>query len=264
MKQETLLSAIGAVWTILAYIFLLAPIAVLVFASFDNAAFFRFPPAAYSLHWYEAAWASAEYRSSVGVSSLVAVVAGLISVVFGSCAAFALSRYKIPGAGIITAVLMAPLVLPLIVWAISLLQIYSMVGISGTLLALVLAHAVVTMPLTTRIMISTFERLDPQIEAAAASLGAPPLTVARRVTLPLAMPGLVSSAALSLLISFNDVVVSSLIAGARWLTFPVRVYAQLRGEGIDPITLAIGALIIALVLVVVLLGEWAFKWSRQL
>lgn len=264
MKNGRLLSLGGAIWTVLAYVFLLAPIVVLVFASFDDAAFFRFPPKAYSLRWYEAAWANAEYRSSLSVSSIVAVLAGLVSVAFGSCAAFALARHQFTGSGAITAILMSPLVLPLIVWAIPLLQIYSAIGVSGTLLALVLAHAVITMPLTTRIMISTFERMDPQIEAAAASLGAPPLTVARRITVPLAMPGLVSSAALSLLVSFNDVVVSSLIASARWLTFPVRVYAQLRGQGIDPITLAIGALIIGLVLVVVLIGEWFFKWSRQL
>jgi len=264
MRRRTFLSCCMLIWIFFVYAFLLAPIVVLVFASFDHAAFFRFPPKTYSLHWYEVAWASPEYRSSLVVSALLALLSGLISVILGSCAAFALVRYKIPASGAVTAILMSPLVLPLIIWAIPLLQIYSTIGISGTLLALILAHSVITLPFTVRIMLSTFMRLDPRIEAAAASLGAPPFTVARRITLPLALPGIVSSAAFSLLVSFNDVIVSSLIAGARWLTFPVRVYAQLRSDGIDPTTLAIGSLIIVAVLVITLVGEGLFKWSRQL
>ncbi|SNY93584.1 putative spermidine/putrescine transport system permease protein [Cohaesibacter sp. ES.047] len=252
------------VWTILTFVFLLAPIGVLVFASFDDASFFRFPPRDYSLRWYEAVLESREYKSALSVSLIVAVLSGFLSVGLGALAAFSLARYKPKGAKVIEAMLMAPLVLPLIVWAIALLQIYSKLGMSGTLPALVLAHAVITMPFTIRIMIATFADLDPLLEQAAASLGASPIRVIQRVTLPLAMPGLISSAAFSLLISFNDVIVSALIAGARWMTFPVRVYAELRGQGIDPITLAIGAAIIAFILIAALVGEFLFKWSRRL
>ncbi|TPW33187.1 ABC transporter permease [Martelella alba] len=251
-------------WTILAFIFLLAPIAVLIFASFDDASFFRFPPKDYSLRWYQAAIESREYKSALTVSLIVAVLAGFVSVIFGGLAAFALVRFKPAGGRVIEAILMTPLVLPLIVWAIALLQIYSKLGMSGTLPALVLAHAVITMPFTVRIMVSTFADLDPLLEQAAATLGASPMRVIGRITLPLAMPGLVSSAAFSLLISFNDVIVSSLIAGARWITFPVRLYAQLRSQGIDPITLAIGSAIVAFILFAALIGEFLFKWSRRL
>lgn len=252
------------VWTVLAFIFLLAPIAVLIFASFDDASFFRFPPDSYSLRWYQAAIESREYISALSVSLLVALLAGFIAVAFGAMAAFSLVRYKPAGGRIVETILMTPLVLPLIVWAIALLQIYAWLGMSGTLHALVLAHAVITMPFAVRIMVSTFADLDPLLEQAAATLGASPSRVVRRITLPLAMPGLVSSAAFSVLISFNDVIVSSLIAGARWLTFPVRLYAQLRSQGIDPITLAIGSAIVVLILAAALVGEFMFKWSRRL
>lgn len=251
-------------WTVLAYLFLLAPILVLILASFDDARFFRFPPQAYSIKWFEAAAASGEYRSALGVSSLVAVISALLSVVAGSLAAFALVRFNPPGKRWIEVVLLAPLILPLIVWAIALLQLYSRLGLSGTLAGLVLAHAVITVPYTVRIMYSTFERIDPVLESAAASLGASPMRIARRIVIPLATPGLVTSAAFSLLVSFNDVIVSSLIAGARWITFPVRVYAQLRSEGVDPITLAIGAGIIAVILIAAIVGEYTLKWSRHL
>lgn len=251
-------------WTAVAYLFLLAPILVLILASFDEAKFFRFPPKSLSLHWYEAAAASGEYRSALTASAIIALLAGFISITTGSLAAFALVRFEFPGKRLIEAVLLAPLVLPLIVWAIALLQIYAVLGMSGTLLGLVLAHAVITVPYTVRIMVATFERIDPNLEAAATSLGAPPLAVARRIVLPLSVPGLVTSAAFSLLISFNDVIVSSLIAGARWITFPVRLFSQLRSEGVDPMTLAIGSTIIAVILIGAVVGEYTLKWSRHL
>lgn len=251
-------------WTVLVYGLLLAPIGVLILASFDDASFFRFPPQGYSLRWYAAALVSTEYRAALSTSAIVAMTSAAISVMAGSAAAYALNRFALPGRAFVEAVLLAPLVLPLIVWAIALLQIYAVLGIGGSLLGLVLAHAVITVPYTVRIMTATFARIDPVLEAAAASLGAPPATVLRRIVLPLAVPGLVTSAAFALLISFNDVVVSSLVAGSRWITFPVRVYAQLRSQGVDPITLAIGAAIIAATLVIVLVGETTLKWSRHL
>jgi putative spermidine/putrescine transport system permease protein len=251
-------------WSACVYALLLAPVCVLVLASFDDARFFMFPPRVYSLRWYAAAAGSAEYRDALAASVTVALVATAISVAAGSAAAYALVRFRPPGAAVFEAVLGAPLVLPLIVWGIALLQIYAWLGLTGTLAGLVLAHAVITLPYTVRVMLTSFARMDPELEAAAASLGASPWRVARHVIVPLALPGLATSAAFSLLISFNEVVVSSLIAGSRWITFPVRLYAQLRSEGIDPITLAIGAGIIVIILAGSALGEVTIKWSRHL
>ncbi|MCM5556322.1 ABC transporter permease [Pleomorphomonas sp. JP5] len=250
-------------WIVIAYFVLLAPIAVLILASFDDGSFFRFPPQRLSLRWFEAATVSREYRSALGISSVVAVLAATIAVVAGSLAAYVLVRHRPRGARIIEAILLAPLVLPLIVWAIALMQIYSALSLTGTLTGLVLAHTVITLPYAVRIMHATFERIDPVFEAAATSLGARPFDVARRIIIPLALPGLLTSTAFSLLVSFNDVIVSALIAGGRWMTFPVRLYSQLRGQGVDPTTLAIGAGIIAIILLAAIVGELTMKWSRQ-
>jgi putative spermidine/putrescine transport system permease protein len=159
--------------------------------------------------------------------------------------------------------LLAPLTLPLVVWAIALLQIYARLGISGTLGGLILAHTVIVLPLTTRILIATLDQIDPALELAARSLGARPFAAFARTTLPLARPGLLTAAALAFIVSFNDVIVSTFIAGAGWITFPVRMYSQLRGQGVDPITLAIGAMIVAAIFIVVALGEATLKWSRR-
>lgn len=245
-------------------VFLLAPIAVLVLSAFDGGKFFRFPPREVSFRWFVAAYESAEYRRSLANSGIVAALSTAASLVLGTMAAHGLVRGGLRRTALVEAVLIAPLTLPLIVWAIALLQIYARLGVSGSLGGLVLAHTVVTLPLVVRIMMATLAQIDPSLELAARSLGARPLRAAARTTLPLATPGLLSAGAFAFLASFNDVIVSTFIAGAGWITFPVRLYSQLRGQGVDPITMAIGAVIVVAILILVLLGEAVFKWSGKL
>ncbi len=242
---------------------LLAPVIVLIFSSFDGASFFRFPPREYSFRWYVAAWHSEEYRDALRVSVTVATLATLIAVPAGGLAAHALARSRLPGRRLIEAVLLAPLALPLIVWAIALLQIYARVGLSGTWTGLVLAHAAMVLPFPARILLATLTRIDPTLEHAAMTLGATPIRAFWRVTLPLAASGLATSAALGFLVSFNDVVVSSFLAGGHTMTFQVRLYSQLRSEGVDPMTVAIGAAIVGLIVVVAVVCERLFHWSRH-
>lgn len=245
-------------------IFLMSPIVVLIYSSFDDGRFFRFPPQEMSLRWYREALASAEYRQSLLNSAIISSVATAASVVLGLMAAVGLTRGGLHRRAAIEILLLAPLTLPLVVWAIALLQIYARLGISGSLGGLIVAHTIITLPLSVRIQIASLALIDHNLEAAARSLGARPWRAFAATTLPLAMPGILTSAAFCFLISFNDVVVSTFIAGAGWITFPVRMYSQLRGQGIDPITLAIGAMIVAAIVVIVALGESALKWSRRL
>jgi len=242
-------------FTALVVLFTVAPLLVVVFSSFDDGKFFRFPPRELSLRWFRAAFDSAEYRSSLLNSTVVGLLATAISVTFGTAAALGLQRSVLKSRAVLEAVLLAPLTLPLVIWAIALLQIYAWLGIGGTLSGLVLAHATFTLPFSVRVMLATFSAIDPGLELAARSLGARPWQAFARITLPLAFPGLATSALLSFFISFNDVIVSTFIAGSSWMTFPVRLYSQLRGQGIDPTTLAIGTMVIASILLVVMLTE---------
>ena len=244
-------------------LFILAPILVLIFSAFDGGNIFRFPPRSYSLRWFEAAFNHPEYRSSLWISTLLGLISTGITVALASFAAFGLVRGNPRYRFVIEVLLLAPLTLPLVVWAIALLSIYAELGMNGTLLGLVLAHVTITMPFAARIMIATFKEIDPKLEAAAKSLGASPMMVLRRITLPLALPGLLSSTAIAFLVSFNDVVVTTLIAGAGWITFPVRTFSRLRTEGIDPTTIAIGAMIVAFTIVVIVVGQRLFQLSRR-
>jgi putative spermidine/putrescine transport system permease protein len=242
-------------FTAFVVLFTVAPLLVLVFSSFDDGKFFRFPPRELSLRWFRAAFASAEYRSSLFNSTVVGMLATVISVTLGTAAALGLQRGVLKSRASLEMVLLAPLTLPLVIWAIALLQIYAWLGIGGTLSGLVLAHATFTLPFSVRVMLATLSSIDPGLELAARSLGARPWKAFVRITLPLALPGLATSTALSFFISFNDVIVSTFIAGSSWMTFPVRLYSQLRGQGIDPTTLAIGTMVIGSILIVVILTE---------
>jgi putative spermidine/putrescine transport system permease protein len=237
------------------YVVILAPIGVLIFSSFDGGEVFRFPPKSYSLRWYDAAVHSREYRSHWASACSRPWRPGPSP---GTLAAMRRPplprrRWRLPS---------PPLRCP-IVWAIALLQIYAWLGISGSFPGLFIAHATITIPFSVRIMTANFSQLDPNLVAAAASLGAPPSVAFRRIrcrwshpvwrSAPRLVPGLLQRR-----------IVSSFIAGARWITFPVRLYSELRSEGVDPITVAIGAAIVALILVAALGGERLFKWSRQL
>lgn len=253
---------LGAVLAIL--LFLLAPILVLILSAFDSGNVFRFPPRGLSLRWFETALNHSEYRSSLWISTVLGLISTVIAVGLASLAAFGLVRGKPSYRLAMEVLLLAPLTLPLVVWAIALLSIYAQLGINGTLPGLILAHVTITMPFAARIMIATFDEIDPNLEAAAKSLGASPWQVVRRITLPLARPGLLSSTAIAFLVSFNDVVVTTLIAGAGWITFPVRTFARLRTEGIDPTTIAIGAMIVAFTILVIVLGQRLFQLSRRL
>lgn len=258
-----MIRGLWAIVVVLTLGFLLAPIAVLVFSAFDDGNFFRFPPRALSVRWFEAAFASAEYRQSLLNSAIIATFATVIALGFGLMAALGLVRGGLQARAWVEILLLAPLTLPLVVWAIALLQIYARLGISGSLLGLVLAHSVIVLPLAVRLLIGTLEQIDPALDQAARSLGARPIAAFAHTTLPLARPGLLTAAALCFIVSFNDVIVSTFIAGAGWITFPVRMYSQLRGQGVDPITMAIGAMIVASIFMVVAIGEATFKWSRR-
>lgn len=253
---------IGSVAAIL--LFLLAPVLVLILSAFDSGNIFRFPPRGYSLRWFEAAFAHSEYKTSLRVSALLAGIAMVIAVLLAGLAAFGIVRGKPRYALAVELLLLAPLTLPLVVWSIALLSIYASVGLNGTLPGLVLAHVTITMPFALRIMLASFGQIDPQLEAAAKSLGASPLRCLMRITLPLAMPGILSASVIAFLVSFNDVVVTTLIAGAGWMTFPVRTFSRLRTEGIDPTTIAISAMIVGATLIVVILGQRLLNLGRRL
>jgi putative spermidine/putrescine transport system permease protein len=235
------------------YIFLLAPLVVVVLASFNSADFLSFPPKGFSLRWYWALFQSEEWINSFEISLLVTAMVTPLSLATGTLAAYALGRYSFPGKKLVATLVMAPLVMPQIVLGIALLNYFSALGMINSLSGLVLAHVLVTLPFTVRLVTISVHNLDPSLERAAQNLGATPFQTFWRVTLPLLRPGLVAGAIFAAIISFGEVAVTLLIAGARTTTLPLRIFNYTE-YNFDPTINAVSTIfvVLALVLIVVL------------
>src|SRR5262249_58545703 len=147
-------------------------------------------PRGFSLRWYRALWDSEVWGDSFRLSLLVTAVVTPLALIIGTLAAYALVRYSFPGKGVITTLVMAPIVMPQIVLGIALLNYMSGLGLVGSLTGLILGHLVVTLPFTVRLVSISVHNLDPPLERAAENLGATPLQTLWRVNLPLPRPGL--------------------------------------------------------------------------
>ncbi len=233
------------------YVFLLAPLAVVVLASFNSADFLSFPPRGFSMRWYRALWESEVWGDSFRLSILLTAVVTPLALFMGTLAAYALVRYSFPGKGLIATLVMAPLVMPQIVLGIALLNYFSLLGLVGSMTGLILGHLVVTLPFTVRLVSISVHNLDPALERAAQNLGATPLQTFWRVTLPLLRPGIVAGAIFAAIISFGELAVTLLIAGARTTTLPLRIFNYTE-YNFDPTINAVSTIFVVLALVLII------------
>ena len=178
------------------FAFVLAPIVVVVVASFSAGAVPEFPPSSWSLRWYEHALAQPVFLSAARNSAVLAALSTAINVPIALAAALALSRGRFPGREAVQTILLAPLVVPAVVTGISILLAFSAAGWRDAMSRLLLAHVVITLPYMVRTVMATLARLDPLAEEAAMTLGADRLRVFLHVTLPLLLPGLAAGAVL--------------------------------------------------------------------
>ncbi|WP_139973639.1 MULTISPECIES: ABC transporter permease [Brucella/Ochrobactrum group] len=247
----------------LLYLFLLAPILVVVPLSFSNDNYLTFPPQSWGVRWYAEMLHHETLIQAFWISLGIASVVTVLSLLAGIPAAYAIRRYQFRGREAVLNLFTAPLLLPSIVLGLAILLVFVRLELLGTFTGLVIAHLIVTTPYVIRIMITAFSTLPPSVEEAATMLGASPFTVFRRITLPLMMPGLVASAALSFLLSFDEVVISLFITGPRMTTLPVEIFNYVESRT-DPMTASISVVLIAATLLIVFVIERTLGLSRTI
>jgi putative spermidine/putrescine transport system permease protein len=238
----TRMSVVG-VWTALVYAFVMAPIVVVVLASFTAAEYTSFPPHGLSLRWYLEIADNPEFIESFRVSAVVAVITGILATVLGTLAALVLVRERFPGRDAVNAFFLSPLMLPAVILGIALLQFYTRVGITRTPFALVCGHLVITVPYVIRRVAASLDGFDRTLELAAMNLGATPWQAFRRVTLPLIRPGIVAGATFAVIVSFDDVSISLFLAGPHSTTLPVRIFSYIE-QTFDPLATAVCSVLI--------------------
>jgi len=238
----------------LMFLFLLAPLLVVLPISFSGDAYMAFPPSSWSVKWYGAIFADAKMTAAFSVSLILAIVVTVLSLLIGLPAAYALVRLKPRGSEALGTLFTAPLLLPTIVLGLAILLVFAPLGLLGTFQGLVVAHLIVTLPYAVRVLSTALANLPMPVEEAASTLGAWPLTVFFRVTLPMMRAGMVSTAALCFLVSFDEVVLSLFMTGPRISTLPVAMYRHVEQQA-DPMVAALSVLLVALTLLVVLVVD---------
>jgi putative spermidine/putrescine transport system permease protein len=250
--------ALTAVATVI-LLFLALPIVVILVTSFSNNAFAAFPPEAWTLNWYKALFADgSKWPAALSLSALVAALSTLFSLIIGVTAATALVRSELPLRSAVFALVLGPLLIPQIVTALGLFLLFEPAAMLGSPIAIALGHTVLASPIAVLILIATLRGIDERLEDAAASMGAGRLTIARRITFPLAAPGMIAAAIFSFITSFDEFYISQFLSSVDTVTLPVQVYNSLTFE-IDPSVTAVSAILIAfaiLALGLVALVRW--------
>jgi putative spermidine/putrescine transport system permease protein len=240
-------------------LFLALPIVVILVTSFSNNAFAQFPPEAWTLNWYKALFADgSKWPAALSLSALVAALSTVFSLIIGVTAATALTRSELPLRSAVYALVLGPLVIPQIVTALGLFLLFEPAAMLGSPIAIALGHTVLASPIAVLILIATLRGIDERLEDAAASMGAGRLTIARRITFPLAAPGMIAAAVFSFITSFDEFYISQFLSSVDTVTLPVQVYNSLTFE-IDPSVTAVSAILIAfaiLALGLVALVRW--------
>jgi putative spermidine/putrescine transport system permease protein len=242
-------------------VFLLAPLAVVVIISFSAAPFLQFPPPGFSLRWYDLLFSTPAWTNSLWVSIQLLVPSSILATILGTAASLGLVRGRVPGATLITACLMLPIIVPGMITAAALFGIYRGLGLNGTLTGLIIGHTVLHIPYVVATVSSALRVQDVQLEQAAATLGAPPWATFRHVTLPLIMPAVMSSLLIAMILSFDELIVSLFVSSARVRPVAVQMWSNLLGD-FDP-TIAAIASVCFLFALLVMVADLALRADRS-
>ncbi len=251
------------------FVFLIAPIIILIPLSFNVEPYFsftpemlRFDPDGYSLRWYRDiltngmvnpestgwawwsdVWQNAQWIRSIKNSFFIGTLATLLATTLGTLAAIGLSRSEMPYRRAITAILISPMIVPLVITASGLFFFFSDIGLAKTYPGIILAHAVLGTPFVIITVTATLVSFDKSLIQAAANMGADPITTFFRIQMPLILPGVISGALFAFITSFDEVVVVLQLADVKQRTIPRQMFSGIR-EQISPTILAVATILV--------------------
>ncbi len=274
----------------LIFLFLIAPILIVIPLSFNAEPYFtftekmlRFDPTGYSLRWYDLLltfgmvdpdvqrngawwldfWQNSAWMRAGKNSIIIGFFSTILATALGTLAALGLSRPEMPMRRIIMAVLISPMIVPIIITATGLFFFYSMTGLAGTYFGIVLAHATLGIPFVIITVTATLVGFDHSLTRAAASLGANPRTTFFKITMPLILPGVISGGLFAFVTSFDEVVVVLFVAGYDQQTIPRQMWNGIR-EQISPAILAVATILVVISIILLATIELLRRRSERL
>ncbi|MFY0992573.1 ABC transporter permease [Halomonas sp. C05BenzN] len=236
----------------LVFLFLVGPLLIIIPLSFNAQPYFTFSeemltldPAGYSLRWYQDFFTSSAWLGAIKNSFIIGIASTTLATILGTIAALGLSSRHMPARGAIMALLISPMIVPLIISAAAMFFFFSKVNLAQTYPGVILAHTALGIPFVVITVTATLSSFDTTLIRAAHSLGANPTRTFFKVVLPLVTPGVISGALFAFITSFDEVVVVLFIAGPEQRTMPIQMWSGIR-EQISPTILAVATLLVLL------------------
>lgn len=242
-------------YAVIFLIILYLPILFLPLFSFNDSLYVKFPLTGFTFQWYvqlmdrEPVWASLMNSLKVGITT------SIISTGLGIFAAKAITRYRLPGRGPVVGFIMLPLVIPGIIFGVSLLVLLSRLGIGLSLYTVTMGHIIVCIPFAIATLIPRFEGFDKSVEEASTDLGENAWWTFWRVTFPIVFPGILASLLLTFTVSFDEFIMAFFLSGTD-ATLPIYIWGQLRFPQAFPSILALASIILLVSVILVFLGQW--------
>ncbi len=252
------------------FFFLIFPLLVIIPLSFNAVPFFTFTkemlafdPAGYSTKWYEDFFTNLNWQGAVKNSFIIAFFATVLSTFFGTLGALGLSRTHMPYKTLVMSILISPMIVPLIISAAGMFFFYSDVGLQGTHLGVILAHAALGTPFVVITVTATLVGFDNSLIRAAQNLGASAPTVFFKIIVPLILPGVISGALFAFITSFDEVVVVLFVGSFKQRTIPWQMFSGIR-EQISPTILAVATLMVLVSIILLLTLELLRRRNERL
>ena len=254
------------------FIYLIAPLFVIFPLSFSADEFLifsegmkRLDPDAFSTRWYkDMVWGTKNpWGLAAKNSFIVAIFATIGSVILGTIAALGLSSRHMPYKGVIMAILISPMIVPLIISGVAIFFFMAKVGLAATHTGIIIAHIILGTPFVVITVTATLSGFDHSVTRAAASLGSTPYNTFMKITLPLITPGVVSGALFAFVTSFDEVVVVLFLAGLENTTIPIQMWIGLR-EQLSPTILAVATCLIIMSTLILVTAELLRRRSERI
>ncbi|WP_409076550.1 ABC transporter permease (plasmid) [Pantoea sp. C3] len=235
-------------------LYMLAPLLVVIAISVSDNFLATFPPKGFTLNWYVHVLGDAKFQHAFMTSLTLAVIATLAALLLGAPAAIVIHRGDLPGCQLIETLLLSPMILPILITGLAMLQFFSVAQMYSVPVNLFVGHTMIILPYMLRTLLASFKQIDHSLEEAASTLGASPVSVFCFVTLPQIMPGVLAGCLFAFLVSFDDFPISFWLADARTEPLPIYLHHALASI-FDPSIAAISSLMILTSVVTILALE---------
>lgn len=250
-------------FAILLFIFLLFPVLTIIPLSFNSGEFLHYPMQGFSLQWYEDFFFSDRWMTAIKNSAIVGFGSMVLATVLGTVAAVGINRADFAGKQLLLALLISPMMIPLVITALALYLFFGRVGLNDTYFGLILAHTVLGVPFVLITVSATLQSFDRNLILAGASLGASPVRVFFMVIMPNIAPGVASGAMFAFATSLDEVVVVLFLAGPEHRTLPRQMFSGIR-EHLSPTILAAATVLIVVAAVFMVILEMLRERGERL